>query len=186
MAVRQPAVLKLLLPAVADPRTFKGLMERAVVATQLDSVRMLLAAGLSVEDKNGGVFSPLTTAIREDNKIIVRFLLGEGGADPNAPGEHLPLVKAVRRCRGDDTEIIEMLLKKGADPNRLYRGWNAVMQAVENGDVKVLQLLVAAGGVDLNAKDDMGRTVMEVAAGRGLNDTVGAVLRGETVSGLAY
>ncbi|TEA11255.1 putative ankyrin repeat protein [Colletotrichum sidae] len=176
MAVRQPAILKKLLPAVSDPRAFKGLMERAVVADELESVKLLLAAGVSVEDKNGGVFSPLTSAIREDNKAITRFLLDEGGADVNAPGEHLPVVKAVRRCRGDDTEILEMLLRKGADVNKLYRGWNAVMQAVENGDAKVLKLLVAAGGVDLEARDESGRTVMEIAAGRGWEESVGIIL----------
>ncbi|OLN93068.1 Ankyrin-3-like protein 5 [Colletotrichum chlorophyti] len=176
MSVQHPEVLKKLLPAVADPRTFKGLMERAVVANQLDSIKLLLQAGVSVEDKNGGVFSPLTTAIREDNKEITKFLINEGGADVNAPGEHLPIVKAVRRCRGDDTEIIEMLLRKGADVNKMYRGWNAIMQAVENGDAKVLKLLVEAGGVDLDAKDEAGRTVMEIAAGRGWEESVGIIL----------
>ncbi|GKT45005.1 ankyrin-3 [Colletotrichum spaethianum] len=176
MSVQHPEVLKRLLPAVADPRSFKGLMERAVVANQLESVKLLLNAGVSVEDKNGGVFSPLTSAIREDNKEITKFLINEGGADINAPGEHLPIVKAVRRCRGDDTEILEMLLRKGADVNKIYRGWNAIMQAVENGDAKVLKLLVEAGGVDLEAKDDAGRTVMEIAASRGWEESVGIIL----------
>ncbi|KAK1994708.1 ankyrin repeat and SOCS box protein [Colletotrichum falcatum] len=176
MSVQRPEVLRKLLPAVSDPRSFKGLMERAVVANKLESVKLLLHAGVSVEDKNGGVFSPLTSAIREDNKEITRFLIEEGGADVNAPGEHLPIVKAVRRCRGDDTEIIEMLLRHGADVNKLYRGWNAIMQAVENGDAKVLKLLVEAGGVDLDAKDDAGRSVMEIAAGRGWEESVGIIL----------
>ncbi|KAL0942706.1 ankyrin repeat domain containing protein [Colletotrichum truncatum] len=176
MAVQHPEILKKLLPSVSDPRNFKGLMERAVVANQLESIKLLLKAGVSVEDKNGGVFSPLTSAIREDNKEITKFLLNEAGADINAPGEHLPIVKAVRRCRGDDTEIIEMLLRKGADVNKMYRGWNAIMQAVENGDAKVLKLLVAAGGVDLEARDEGGRTVMEIAAGRGWEESVGIIL----------
>ncbi|GKT91130.1 ankyrin repeat domain containing protein [Colletotrichum tofieldiae] len=176
MSVQHPEVLKKLLPAVADPRSFKGLMERAVVANQIESVKLLLKAGVSVEDKNGGVFSPLTSAIREDNKEITKFLINEGGADINAPGEHLPIVKAVRRCRGDDTDIIEMLIRKGANVNKMYRGWNAIMQAVENGDAKVLKLLVEAGGVDLEARDDAGRTVMEIAAGRGWEESVGIIL----------
>ncbi|KAF6813862.1 ankyrin repeat domain containing protein [Colletotrichum plurivorum] len=176
MSVQHPEVLRKLLPAVADPRSFKGLMERAVVANKLESIKLLLGAGVSVEDKNGGVFSPLTSAIREDNKEITRFLLEEGGADVNAPGEHLPIVKAVRRCRGDDTEILEMLLRKGADVNKVYRGWNAIMQAVENGDAKILKLLVEAGGVDLEARDDAGRNVMEIAAGRGWEESVGIIL----------
>ncbi|OTA65739.1 ankyrin [Hypoxylon sp. EC38] len=75
MAVHQPPILKRLLPALAEPRAFKGVMEMAVVANQLESIKLLLKAGVSVEDRNGGVFSPLTTAIREDRKEIVHFLL---------------------------------------------------------------------------------------------------------------
>lgn len=75
MAVKQPEILKRLLPALAEPRAFKGVMEMAVVANQIESIKLLLRAGVSVEDRNGGVFSPLTTAIRENRKDIVRFLL---------------------------------------------------------------------------------------------------------------
>lgn len=75
MAVKQPAILKRLLPALAEPRAFKGVMEMAVVANQLESVKLLLRAGVSVEDRNGGVFSPLTTSIREGHIEIVRYLL---------------------------------------------------------------------------------------------------------------
>lgn len=167
MAVKQPAILRRLLPTLAEPRAFKGVMEMAVVANELDSIKLLLKAGVSVEDRNGGVFSPLTTAIREDRKDIVRFLLDEAGADPNAPGEHLPIIKALRRMHDNDTEILEMLLAKGADPNKVYRGHNAVIQALENGDCEVLRMLVDHSGVDLEARDEAGRSILEIAASRG-------------------
>lgn len=171
MAVRNPPILKKILTVLAEPRAFKGVMEMAVVANQLESVKLLLAAGVSVEDKNGGVFSPLTTAIREDRTDIVQYLLTEGGADINSPGEHLPIVKAVRRYHGEHTEIIEMLLEHGADPNKMYRGWNAMMQAVENGDPNVLRIL-SKGGVDFEVRDELGRTVMEIASSRGAEEAV--------------
>ncbi|KAL7624786.1 hypothetical protein AAE478_006358 [Parahypoxylon ruwenzoriense] len=193
MAVRQPTILKRLLPALAEPRAFKGVMEMAVVANQLESIKLLLRAGVSVEDRNGGVFSPLTTAIREDRKEIVHFLLvghpsiplkryayvddwwlsnrientqEEAGADVNSPGEHLPIVKALRRAHGADTEIIELLLRHGADPNKIYRGHNAFIQAIENGDANVLSVLIDRCGVDLNAKDDSGMSITEIAEHR--------------------
>ncbi|KIW17124.1 hypothetical protein PV08_04315 [Exophiala spinifera] len=176
MAVKQPAILKKLLPKVHNPRAVKGVMEMAVGANELESVKLLLAAGVSVEDKNGGVFSPLTTAIREGHKEIVKYLLDEAGADVNAPGEHLPIIKAIRRFRGD-TEIIEMLLARGADINLMYRGWNAILQAVENGDATVLQTLVEHGGtVDLDAKDESGRTVVEIVEERGWDEAVTILL----------
>jgi ankyrin repeat protein len=167
MSVKQPAILKKLLAATPNPRAFRGVVEMAVVANQLESIKLLLAAGVSVEDKNCGVFSPLTTAIREDRNEIVRYLLDVANADVNAPGEHLPIVKALRRYHGD-AEILTMLLSRGADINKMHRGWNAILQAVENGDAKILKLLIDMGGsVDLQAIDESGRPVIDIVTERG-------------------
>jgi ankyrin repeat protein len=139
----------------------------AVLAGQLESIKLLLAAGVSVEDKNCGVFSPLTTAIREGRKDIVRYLLDVAGADPNAPGEHLPMVKALRKYKGDK-EIIQMLLARGSSINLMHRGWNPVLQAVENGDAEILKLLIDMGGpVDLQVVNEDGRPVIDIITERG-------------------
>ena len=177
MAVARPVILQKLLTAVHNPRVVKGVMEMAVVANQLDSVKLLLNSGVSVEDKNGGVFSPLTTAIREHHTDIVRFLLDEAGADPNAPGEHLPIIKAIRRYRGDP-EILEMLLARGASINQMYRGWNAVLQAVENGDDEILRILVEkGGGVDLQImEEESGRSVGDIVMERGGEETIAILI----------
>lgn len=175
MAVHSPPILRRILSVLAEPRAFKGVIERAVAANQIESVKLLLHAGVSVEDKNGGVFSPLTTAIRENRREIVTFLLDPngGGADVNAPGEHLPIVKALRRFRGEDTTILEQLLAKGADPNKMYRDWNAMFQAVELADVNVLRLLKdGAGGVNMNVTDEMGRNVLEMAVQRAWDEGI--------------
>lgn len=167
MAVKQPSILKKLLAATPNPRAFRGVVEMAVVANQLESIKLLLAAGCSVEDKNCGVFSPLTSAIREQRKDIVRYLLDVAGADPNAPGEHLPMVKALRKYNGD-TEIIQMLLTRGADINKMHRGWNPILQAVENGDAQILKLLIEMGGTpDLQAQGEDGRPVIDIVTERG-------------------
>ena len=91
MAVKSPEILRKLLDHILPSKIIKGALEQAVVADQIESVKLLLAAGVSVEDKNGGVFSPLTTSIRENRKEIFRYLIDEAGADPNSPGEHLPV-----------------------------------------------------------------------------------------------
>ncbi|CAK7217239.1 hypothetical protein SCUCBS95973_003078 [Sporothrix curviconia] len=171
MAVHHPNLLERLLPHVSNPRAVRGVLERAVAAGKLESIKMLLAAGVSVEDKTGGVFSPLTTAIREGHRDLVKFLLDEAGANPNAPGEHLPLVKAVRRGHTEEDGgalNLERLLEKGGDINQTYRGWNVVMQILEDGNLDLLKLVVEKSGmpVDLNAADDDGRTVREMAAER--------------------
>lgn len=178
MAVKRPNILKKLLPAVSNPKNFKGVVEMAVCANQLESIKLLLSAGFSVEDKNGGVFSPLTSAIREGHKHIVKYLIDEAGADVNAPGEHLPIIKAIRRMRNTDTEILELLLARGADINLMYRGWNAVLQAVENGDAHVLRILVEKGnGVDMQQLDENGRTVVDIVNSHGWDEAV-AILNG--------
>ncbi|XP_044724055.1 ankyrin repeats (3 copies) domain-containing protein [Hirsutella rhossiliensis] len=176
MAVKNPDVLKRILGVLPEPRAFKGVVEMAVVANQLESVKLLLAAGVSVEDRNGGVFSPLTTALREHRRDIVTFLINEGGADVNAPGEHLPIVKALRRCADEHQDVIDELLDKGADPNKVYRGWNGIMQALENGDAGMLKKLCEKSGVNLDVKDELGRTVTEIAVSRRWEEAVGIML----------
>ncbi|KKY28458.1 putative ankyrin repeat domain containing protein [Phaeomoniella chlamydospora] len=183
MAVKRPAILERLLSVVSDPsRSAKGLIELAVQANQLESIKHLIKAGFNVEDKTGGVFSPLTTAIREERKDIVRYLLDEAGANINSPGEHLPIIKAIRRSRGGhDTEVIEMLLERGADVNLVYRGWNAVMQAVETGDPTILRLLIdkSEDGVDLQVTDhESGKAVIDFVRERGWPEGAAMLLKG--------
>lgn len=173
MSIRNPTIMGRILPALPKNYHCKGIIEQAVLADQLESIKLLVNAGFSVEDKTGGVFSPMTTALRERHIDIVRYLLDEAGADINAPGEHLPIVKALRRCRGiEDTEAIEILLERGANINLVYRGWNGVMQAIERGEADILKLLIEKSqhGLDLEAKDEEGQTVLELCRERGWDE----------------
>jgi len=170
MAVKSPEILSKLLPHMQNTKIPKGALELAVQADQLESVKLLLAKGVDVEEKNGGVFSALTTSIREDRKAIFQYLLDEAGADPNSPGEHLPIIKAIRRHREDDLSYIKHLLSKGADINLMYRGWNAVLQALDKSDMKTLALMTELATPDLNVKDEDGRTVLEIMRERGMNE----------------
>ncbi|CAI4215551.1 unnamed protein product [Parascedosporium putredinis] len=142
LSVQHPHILKLLIPHIKDIHAYPSVMEQAIIANELESVATLLDAGFYIEEKNSGVFSPLTTAIREHREDIVRYLL-DRGADPNAFGEHLPLVKALRRTDGSNTGT-----------------------AVENGDVEMLRL-VASQGVDLSVVGEGGRTALGIAKGMG-------------------
>ncbi|KAI6822463.1 ankyrin [Hortaea werneckii] len=170
MAVKHPEILAKLLPHVPVSRIPKGVLERSVQANQLESIKLLLAAGVDCEDKNGGVFSPLTTSIREDRKEIFQYLLDTVGCDPNSPGEHLPIIKAIRRHRENDLSYIRALLAKGADINLMYRGWNAVLQALDQGDTQTLRLLAEMGTPDLHARDEDGMSVLEIMQDRGMKE----------------
>ncbi|KAM0712545.1 hypothetical protein Q7P37_011642 [Cladosporium fusiforme] len=182
LAVADPTILARVLPHIKTANINKGALERAVMADQLESVKMLLAKGVDVEDRNGGVFSALTTSIREDRKAIFRYLLDEAGADPNSPGEHLPIIKAIRRHRADDLSYIQHLLERGADMNLMYRGWNAVLQALENGETEVFKLLAASGNPDVDAQDENGRTVLEIMQERGMREELEILLEGSSGS----
>ena len=77
------------------------------------------------------------------------------------------MVKALRKYNGD-SEIIQLLLTRGADINKMHRGWNPVLQAVENGDAEVLKLLIDMGGpVDLQTLNEEGRPVIDIVTERG-------------------
>lgn len=182
LAVANPHILAMLLEHMNTNNINKGALERAVMADQLDSVKMLLAKGVDVEDRNGGVFSALTTSIREDRKAIFTYLLDEAGADPNSPGEHLPIIKAIRRHRADDLYYIRHLLEHGADMNLMYRGWNAVLQALENGETEVFKLLAESGNPDLGAQDENGRTVIDMMQERGMREELQILLEGSSGS----
>ena len=182
LAVENPKILARLLPHIDTKKINKGALERAVMADQIESVKMLLAKGVDVEDKNAGVFSPLTTSIREDRKNIFRFLLDEAGADPNAPGEHLPIIKAIRRHRADDLSYIQHLIERGADMNLMYRGWNAVLQALENGETEVFKLLAESGNPDLTARDEEDRSVIDIMQERGMKEELEILLGGPSSS----
>ncbi|KAK5082565.1 hypothetical protein LTS08_008776 [Lithohypha guttulata] len=78
MVLKNPQLLQRLLEHVGSAKgVTKGIIELAVQANQLESVKLLVKAGISVEDRTGGVFSPLTSAIRENRKDIVRYLVDE-------------------------------------------------------------------------------------------------------------
>ncbi len=96
---------------------------------------------------------------------VITALL-EAGADPNKEDQRfqLPLVVAARACR---RVAVDLLLKHGADPNRLclHEHWesdidyedpgktNAVMEAIGCKEPEILQSLLLAGGpLDLGFK----------------------------------
>jgi ankyrin repeat protein len=136
MATKTPSILRQLLDAGADPAKAVGVMEMAVHYNQIESVRILLDAGVSPNDKRDKIFTPLTTAIREKRSEILALLL-KRGADPNLKGQDIPLVMAVK-----DTEILKQLIEGGAD----VKGCKGIVEAaVAKKSTPAIDVLLDAG-----------------------------------------
>lgn len=112
-----------------------------------------IAGAIWVHQNPGRIFgsTPLTTALRalEHDPLqltTVRTLLAQG-ADPNAPGDSMPLSLAIYAVRHAGKEPVTWLLDAGADPNRKDEFGEPVWFAATGitVDIEVLKLLLERG-----------------------------------------
>ena len=168
----------------------------AVRANDLESVKVLLAAGADVNQVTGYGWSPLLVATQNRYYKLGAFLLDQG-ADPNLPntGGWTPLYLAtdnrniengdypVRRGDMDHLDFIRLLLDKGADVNARMKdsteirtvftnqwldehGATAFLRASQSGDLVLMKLLLSRGA-DPKIATTLGVTALHVAAGIG-------------------
>ena len=168
----------------------------AVRANDLESVRILLAAGADVNQTTRYGWSPLLVATQNRYYQLASYLL-DHGADPNLTnkGGWSPLYLAVdnRNIEGGDYPVpkadmdslgfIEKVIAKGADVNwrvqesTWYRtvftsqwvhedGATAFWRASQSSDLAVMRLLLTHGA-DPNIATNVGVTPLQVAAGIG-------------------
>jgi len=168
----------------------------AARSNDVDSVKVLLAAGADVNEVSGYGWSPLLVATQNRYYKLGAFLL-ERGADPNLPnkGGWTPLYLAtdnrniengdypVRKADIDHLEFIQLLLDKGANVNARAKdstetrtvftnqwldenGATAFLRASQSGDLVLMKLLLAHGA-DPKIATELGVTALQVAAGIG-------------------
>ena len=168
----------------------------ATRANDLESVKVLLAAGADVNQTSGYGWSPLLVATQNRYYKLGAYLL-EHGANPNLAnkGAWVPLYLAtdnrniengdypVRKGDMDHLEFITLLLDKGADVNARVKdstetrtvftnqwldenGATAFFRASQSGDVALMKLLLAKGA-DPKIATTLGVTALHVAAGIG-------------------
>ncbi|KAF8850915.1 ankyrin [Acephala macrosclerotiorum] len=167
MAVRNPAMLKQLIAGDTDVTRYQGLLELAVYHNKMESIDILLEAGVLINEKHRNHYSPLTTAIR-DNRIDILKRLISKDADPNTPGEGLPFVNAVRF---EDRQRLRLLLDAGADVNKQIKGQSALTEACDRIMVENVKLLLERGA-DVDLMDEAGKSAMDIAANKGYDDIV--------------
>ena len=168
----------------------------AARANDVESVKVLLAAGADVNQVSGYGWSPLLVATQNRYYKLGAFLL-DHGADPNLAnkGGWVPLYLAtdnrniesgdypVRKGDMDHLEFIKLLLDKGANVNARMKdstetrtvftnqwldenGATAFLRASQSGDLALMKLLLARGA-DPKIATVLGVTALHVAAGIG-------------------
>ncbi len=168
----------------------------AARANDIDSVKVLLAAGADVNQVTEYGWSPLLVATQNRFYKLGAFLL-DHGADVNLAnkGRWTPLYLAtdnrnieggdypVRKADMDHLEFIKLLLDKGANVNARIKdttetrtvftnqwldenGATAFLRASQSGDIVLMKLLLARGA-DPKIDTVLHVTALQVAAGIG-------------------
>ncbi len=168
----------------------------AARANDLDTVKVLLAAGADINQTTNYGWSPLLVATQNRYYKLGAFLL-ESGADPNLgnKGNWVPLYLAtdnrniengdypVRRGDMDHLDFIKLLLDKGANVNARMKdssetrtvftnqwldenGATAFLRASQSGDVELMKLLLSKGA-DPKINTLLNVSPLHVAAGIG-------------------
>jgi hypothetical protein len=96
--------------------------------------------------------------------ILVALLDAGGNVEARAFSSNLPLLTAASWGSSPNPAVVELLLKRGANPNATdERGRTPLHYVAEgSGDRKVVELLIA-NRADPNARDNNGQTPLDVA-----------------------
>ena len=168
----------------------------AVRSNDLDSVKVLLAAGADINQVSGYGWSPLLVATQNRYYKLGAYLL-DHGADVNLAnkGGWTPLYLAtdnrniesgdypVRKGDMDHLDYIKILIAKGANVNARMKdstqtrtvftnqwldenGATAFLRASQSGDIVLMKLLLAHGA-DPKIATTLGVTALQVASGIG-------------------
>ena len=168
----------------------------AARTNDLESVKILLAAGADVNQTTGYGWSPLLVATQNRHYKLAAYLL-EHGANPDLAnnGGWTPLYLAtdnrniengdypVRKADMDHLDFIKLLLDKGVDVNNRVqdstetrtvftnqwldeRGATAFLRASQSGDLLLMKALLAHGA-DPRIPTELNVTALQVAAGIG-------------------
>ncbi len=171
-----------------DERTLQEL-GRAIEADSTALLEPFIKAGGSVEQRIGeGLRTTLLEFAIENNAIKVATFLINAGAKLDK-GPNRPLIYAALFNR---VEIVELLLKAGADPNVTVsnpdedvRGETTLMYAVDFPEkIKIVELLLQHGA-NPNLANSKGETALHYAVDSGNLDAVRRLLdAGGTPSGV--
>ena len=126
------------------------------------------------------LFNTLEGDKNNEIKIAIVKMLFKVGIWVNAKNKYPPILLIIASketplmvaSKNGHTEIVQLLLEKGADVNTKIYGTPILLWAAEKGHTKIVQLLLEKGA-DVNAKDKYGRTAYDLAK----NDEIKNILK---------
>ena len=96
---------------------------------------------------------------------MIRYLIENGNVDCNSADMN-GWNSLMFACAYGDVEIVEYLLKNGADPNvRSYSGFTVLMDAAFMGDLEMVKCLIEKGNADIHLLNE-GEDALSLARSR--------------------
>ena len=177
---QNPEIMKVLINAGADVNN--GFIDVTETVQKPEVIRVLLDAGADVNTQEVYGFTPLISAVGNNNLEIIQMLI-DAGANVNARlyNDWTALITAV--ASNANLEIIQALIDAGADVNvKDNYGLSALMVAVKmNKNFEVIKLLIDAGA-DVNAKDNEGNTALSIAKQHNASPEIIKLLTGKNTN----
>jgi serine/threonine-protein phosphatase 6 regulatory ankyrin repeat subunit B len=133
----------------------------AVESGSLENVRALLDAGADANSCTRSGDTPLASAIITGNAAVVKLLLN-AGAKPNVSLNKGTQSELMLAAGGGYVDIINLLIKAGADINATGNMGSALHLAVTHGHVDAVKMLLKAGA-STKLRDDEGKTPLKLA-----------------------
>lgn len=170
-AIYQAPSLQVLLVYGADYKKSPGIIELAASINNIESVRVLIKAGVDPNVKKDGVYTPLCISIRDNCKDIFDLLI-TNGADLNTPASEYPVFKCIMHNRlqflpalvaaganlsspkgivetavsVNNMEALNWLLEQGMSPNEENpKGHSPLTTAIRENRVEMVDLLLSRG-----------------------------------------
>ncbi|KAJ2970181.1 hypothetical protein NQ176_g8311 [Zarea fungicola] len=150
---------------LGDDRGKYHAAEWAVYYNYPPTLRILKNLGISLHDCDGDL---LHIAAEEGNLEVLEYILDTGEIDIEsiAKEDHIdtPLIEAAHHGQ---TDVVKLLLDRGAKPSRPGVPYDALIVATDAGNEDIVKLLLAAGA-DIHSRDHSGMTAVLIASSKGM------------------